>query len=361
MPKVPVSIQKIESTAALAAKLGLSRWAVSRALNGRPGVSKSTAARIRAALTEHQFEPDPLARALRGGSSSMVAVCFPRQMLVADASIPLTTLAGSLAEGLHLICKILDENGLNCSIMSGKDSTAELESLRRARALRSSAVLLVGPQFSAEALAAGGLDHTTTPYVSIDPAYDLPFTAVKTDYGQAARIVLEHLQQFGHKRVALLGMDHGSFLYRAFEAASASLGFPARGLLRSLGVEDLPGTPVSSVALGWALVDLLLRRRLGVSALVAANDEIAFGALSRLRQDRKRVPQDYSIVGCGNLPLSAYCDPPLTTIDLQSARVFEQAGRTLCEQIRLGAHIETREILINPLFYKRASTGPAQI
>src|SRR5690606_23635790 len=66
----------VATTSALARHLGLSRWTVSRVLNGHPGVRPDTVARVRAAMDELGFTPDPLARGLRGTPTGAVGVCF---------------------------------------------------------------------------------------------------------------------------------------------------------------------------------------------------------------------------------------------------------------------------------------------
>src|SRR5210317_1314738 len=68
---------RIEGTAALARHLGLSRWTVSRILNGHPGVKEETRQRVMKAVAELGFEPNKLARSLRGGRSGLIGVSFP--------------------------------------------------------------------------------------------------------------------------------------------------------------------------------------------------------------------------------------------------------------------------------------------
>ena len=113
------------------------------------------------------------------------------------------------------------------------------------------------------------------------------------------------------------------------------------------------------MAFGWALAEILLRRKAAATGLIAADDQIAAGVLARLRHEGKSVPSDFAIIGHGNLEVGSFCDPPLTTIDPQANRLFERAVDTLCEQRAAAGQIETQEILINPLFLKRASTGAA--
>jgi LacI family repressor for deo operon, udp, cdd, tsx, nupC, and nupG len=65
------------------------------------------------------------------------------------------------------------------------------------------------------------------------------------------------------------------------------------------------------------------------SALFCENDEMAIGALKRIKASGLRVPEDISLVGFDDIPFAAYCDPPLTTIS-QPAETF---GRRAVEML----------------------------
>src|SRR5579883_1019251 len=66
----------ISSTADLARHLGISRWAVSRAINGQEGVSAGTVAEVRKAMQEFGFTPSPHGRALSGRKTGVIGICF---------------------------------------------------------------------------------------------------------------------------------------------------------------------------------------------------------------------------------------------------------------------------------------------
>src|SRR2546423_9625848 len=68
--------KSIHSTAELARHLGLSRWSVSRAINGQDGVSAATAEQVRAAMEEFGFAPSVHGRGLRGLRTGVIGICF---------------------------------------------------------------------------------------------------------------------------------------------------------------------------------------------------------------------------------------------------------------------------------------------
>ena len=66
----------IHSTAELARHLGLSRWSVSRAINGQDGVSRETTGQVRAAMEQYGFTPSAHGRGLRGRRTGVIGICF---------------------------------------------------------------------------------------------------------------------------------------------------------------------------------------------------------------------------------------------------------------------------------------------
>ncbi len=350
--------REVVSTADLAAKLGLSRWAVSRALNGRGGVGKATVARVRAAMEEHHFEPDLVARGLRGGPTGMVGVCLPQELLDSSRLDHEGLHPQAASAALSVLYSRLAKRGLNSITAVSSSGTQEAESLRRLVGLRVEAIVLVQPRFGSRLAEARHLLAGKTTCIAIDPAEDLPCTTLKFDLPQAARLAVNHLHQLGHKRLALLGMLPRGRKAQAFESACSTLGLAWRSQVRIMHLDDVPTVPTGSIAFGWALAETLLRKRAAATGLIAADDQIAAGALARFQHEGKNAPRDFTIIGYGNLEGGSFCNPPLTTIDPQAARLFERAADTLSEQLSAAGQIETQEILINPLFFKRGSTAP---
>jgi DNA-binding LacI/PurR family transcriptional regulator len=93
------------------------------------------------------------------------------------------------------------------------------------------------------------------------------------------------------------------------------------------------------------------------TAIICVNDIMAVGALRELRERGLRVPQDISVTGFDNVKLSEFCYPALTTVHIPR----ESIGHIICERlIPKPAHTAIdKEILIDPEFVLRDSTGPA--
>jgi DNA-binding LacI/PurR family transcriptional regulator len=112
-------------------------------------------------------------------------------------------------------------------------------------------------------------------------------------------------------------------------------------------------SPRAGYVLGQALA-----AKDGVTAVFAANDQMALGVLRSLNEAGRRVPDEISIVGFDDIPEAAYFTPPLTTV----RQDFNEMGRlslhVLLEQIE-GGVVAAPRTTVAPTLIVRASTGPA--
>ena len=168
------------------------------------------------------------------------------------------------------------------------------------------------------------------PFEHSSPGADLPpivnacevdregrFPTISLDNFAAAKAMTQHLLALGHRRIGLIKGSKGSPLTRerlaGYEAALHEAGVPFDEALVCHGNFSLDA--------GFAGAATMLALAQRPSALFCENDEMAIGALKRLKQEGLRVPQDISVVGFDDIPMAAYCDPPLTTI-AQPAETF---------------------------------------
>jgi LacI family transcriptional regulator len=173
----------------------------------------------------------------------------------------------------------------------------------------------------------------------------------------AARLVLKHLLESGHREIAFLkgqpaSSDSGS-RWAAICAASHDLGLQMRPELIVEIQEDL-----SMPQVGYPYAKMLLETGRPFSALFAYNDLSAIGAIWAFQEAGVRVPEDISVVGFDDVPLASFCDPKLTTIRQPLVRMGRIAAQTLIDQLEGRAEFQP-EIIIEPELIVRGSTGPA--
>jgi LacI family transcriptional regulator len=177
------------------------------------------------------------------------------------------------------------------------------------------------------------------------------------DQQLAARLVLTHLLELGHRNIAFIKgqtmSSDSATRWAAICAASKELGVRIRPeLVVQLEVD------LTTPQLGYPYAKDLLSRGKPFTALFAYNDLSAIGAILAFQEAGLRVPQDISVVGFDDVPLAVFSNPQLTTVRQPLQRMGQIAAKTLIDQIE-GKEKFQAEIVIEPALIVRASTGPA--
>ena len=153
------------------------------------------------------------------------------------------------------------------------------------------------------------LNNTIYPTVLLDNYIDNENVAwVGTDSYEGIQKAVNYLISQGHTKIALLNGGYNSRVsherFYAFHAAMADHNLTVPDEL--IGRGDYTENCAERIVPGFLKYD--------VTAIVCANDKMAFGAIRELRRLGKSVPEDVSIIGYDNLPLASYTYPALTTI-----------------------------------------------
>jgi DNA-binding LacI/PurR family transcriptional regulator len=223
---------------------------------------------------------------------------------------------------------------------------AAVERLRR---LEVEGVLALAPPRAAIDLLAEVSGELPVVVVGASPQDVLP--AVRSDHHGGAAAATRHLLELGHRSVAhIAGPVHES------EPGSRLAGW--RDTLVAAGAE-VPaaatgdGTPESGYALG---------RRVGarrdVTAIFVGGDQMALGVLRALSEVRRRVPEEVSVVGFGDVPEAEFFNPPLTTVRQDLAQLGRRGVKLLWAEITAGRHERVHETVPAELVL-RASTAAA--
>ncbi|MGC9451132.1 MAG: LacI family DNA-binding transcriptional regulator [Oceanipulchritudo sp.] len=311
---------RVEGTAGLAAHLGVSRWTVSRVLNGHVGVKEETRRRVLAAMEELGFEPNRLARGLRGVPSGIVGVSFPHleAMVLARKS---QVLQQELKRAGHRALFEMPEG----------DPEVEADVVRHFLSINVDGIVLIGSTLLPgspvleEVLARG------VRIVAVDSRHALPIPRVSMDRGKAMEMKLRHLRELGHRKVAVLGLGSDDMYQpvrrRGLQRAARLLGMDFE---KDILFVDEEGHHQQSYRFGALLAGKVLAiGKAGPTALFCLNDRIAIGALRGLQEAGMRVPQDYSVIGLDNLPETEWTNPPLTTVDQNISKLMKKAQQAL--------------------------------
>lgn len=141
--------------------------------------------------------------------------------------------------------------------------------------------------------------------------------SITIDNAAGARDVIRHLASLGHRSVAFIGGPA-----RNVDAEQRRRGFRAAVRTHGLRATELPGdfTEESGHAAGLKIAAMRGRP----SAVFAANDSMAIGALSAFREAGLRVPDEIALAGFDDIPIARFLDPPLTTVKVPIAELGRQ-------------------------------------
>lgn len=323
---------------------GVSRTTVSLVLNGVRGarIRPETRQRVLEAAARLNYRPHAGARHLVRGRAEAVAFVMRQtpDQVFADAFLPevLRGLSGALqAAGLHLLIFPLSP-----------DQDPE-ESARLLQERRVDGMILSGPRFEdRDWLERLGQE---TPVVLMGHLEGSPLPSVDVDNMQAAAMATRHLLGRGHRRIGMI--TNAPLSYTA--SYERWLGY--RQALEEAGVpydEALVAFGAFTPASGAAAMEQLLRLPDPPTAVFVASDVVAFGALQTIRRHGLRVPHDLALVGFDDVPLSAYVDPPLTTVHLPAEELGREAGRLLLRWMEEGRPARTRIRLATGLIIRQS-------
>jgi LacI family transcriptional regulator len=155
------------------------------------------------------------------------------------------------------------------------------------------------------------------------------YPSIAIDNHGGAGSMVRHLHALGHRSIAFVsGPENNadaSERLRGFRDASTALGLSPAGLI------ELPGDFTEQA--GRDAVLALGSKQLRPSAIFAANDAMAIGAMSALRDLELRVPHDVVVVGFDDIPVARYITPPLTTVAVEIADLGRLALELLLDAI----------------------------
>jgi DNA-binding LacI/PurR family transcriptional regulator len=281
---------------------GVSPATVSQALNGRGRVGVGTRERVAQAATKLRYAPNLSGRRLARRRAECVAVLQGCNVTTVFNDSFYRVVLGGMAE-------VTQARGY--SLVFTPPPADAVTDADLARVLGHGAVdgvLVVGALDAGLLLA---LRHRGLPVVLVDnylPGVDLP--AVIPDYQAGARLATEHLLRLGHRRIAFLG-------------AAVTYPFGWRtldGYVEALVIREIPQDPglVRRTEIGVETATEATRSFLALpeppTALFAVTDAMAIGALRAARERGVRVPEGLAVVGMDDIEMSAYTDPPLTTV-----------------------------------------------
>lgn len=332
---------KRPTMADIARRAGVTKSAVSFALNGRPGVSEPTRRRVLAIAQELGWQPNSAAKALSGGRAGAFGLVVDRPA----RTLGLEPFFMQLISGIQAE---LSRDAIPLLFTLAEDQRAEIALYRDWSARRAvDGVFLVDLQVDDARVPV--LQELGLPALVIGaPVGTGTLPAVWTDEAAAVTTAVRHLAQLGHRRIARVAgpsrLRHTLIRGAAFERATATHG----------AVGDTVTTDYSGEQ-GAAATHRLLTGTRPPTAIIYDNDVMAVSGLTAVRALGLRVPADVSIVAWDDSPLCELVDPPLTALSRDIVAHGCLAARRLREVTEGTPVTDLRDS--DPLLRLRASTA----
>lgn len=317
----------------------VSHQTVSRYLRDEGGLKEATAERIRSAIEALDYHPNLVARSMRTRRTNRIAVVLPE----ATAWVPLRMLtgAGRIARERGYV---IDVVGLGGDPARRIHDLGELIDSRQAAGILSLTPLDEGGSFP-------GTSIRGVPLI-VAGSYDehMHLRGGLAD-GSAIADVIAHLADAGHQR----------FVHLAGPQSWASARHRAEVYQRTIAERGLVsvGTHIGewSVESGYALAGRI-DRTTGVTAVIAANDQIALGAMRRLLENGWHIPHELSVFGWNDDEFAAFTTPSLSTVSADLEAVGAHAMTQLVSVLD-GNDPDGTEARLDTRLVPRESSGPA--
>lgn len=316
----------------VAARAGVSVATVSRVFNAAEVVTDQTARRVREAAHALRYAPHVAARSLSTRRTGTIGVLLP-------------DLHGEFfSEVIRGIDGAARRSGYHLLVSGSHSDWNEMAAVLAATRGRVDGIIVMSPDLCADELHAhlpSGL-----PAVLLNcPTASGPSITIDNIGGSTAAV--RHLAALGHRRIAFIRGPE-----RNADAQERLRGY--RTAISGLGKRDpdleLPGDFTEDGGYAAALNVLMLRPL--PTAIFAANDATAIGAMCALREAGLNVPGDIAMAGFDDIPVAGYVAPPLTTVGVDIAGFGARSLELLLEVLTRGS--ERREILPTKLVVRES-------
>ncbi len=307
----------------VAARAGVSRTTVSMVLNDPdvPSIGEETRARVLQAAAALGYTPTSAARVLVSGRTETIGLVLSQpELLAIDGFVPQLVLG---------ISQVAEQFGYRMLVETVRDPFRSGAYLELVGGKRIDGLIVVNPAVEDAGLAQ--LIESGFPAVLVGTLKHPGECSVNFHTGAAVRQLIGHLSSLGHRRIAHVALSPPGPV-----ATNARLtGF--RRSMKEAGLavdEDLIACGDYSAESGRLATHRLLEAGKRFTALFAANDTLALGAMKALREHDLRIPQDVAVVGFDDLPFSAFTDPPLTTVRNPGVAQGQLAAQKLLALLR---------------------------
>ncbi len=321
----------------IAKMANVSKATVSYVINNKEGVSPDVRNKIKQIIKESNYKPNTMARALAGKRTNSVGLIIPdiSDMFYANIIRGVEKASGKFGYFLNLFTTHADPEKEHEVFDFFTSSMADGVIVM---------TYFVGKEVTRK------LKQRKIPFVFLDFPYDDNIYSVSVDNFEGGYKATSYLISLGHRKIAFI---HGPEAARDSKARY-------HGYLKGLKEHNI--TYDHDLVLkgdflrqgGYKTAKSLIKNNKVPTALFAANDQMAIGAMTAFKKEGYEIPDDISIIGFDNTEASSFSKPTLTTIMQPIYEMGSLAAKTLISLIN-GKTPEKKRYLLKTRLIERQS------
>lgn len=328
----------------IARECGLSKKTVSRVFADSASVKKSTREKVLSTAKRLRYEVNFLARNFSSNRSGFIGIAAPLDAMIGGNYFAqvMKGFRRAIPDDLGYVFALFDTNS---------DSFSDGEKLAKLYRQRRVDGLLAVAMHTQDRFV-DSLEQIGVPIVVVgEKSSNSNICTTYCNDAHGIQLLCSHLHSCGHRRVAFIDgpPEYASSNVRkqAFMKFARKHGFetPAQYAQGAYTVHS-----------GRLAATILLQSEPRPTAIITANDMLAFGVIEGVRALNLRIPEDVSVAGFDDEPMAGECSPTLTTIHQPVFEIAELSARKLVQALRKGSLPSGHEML-NPHLVIRESTG----
>lgn len=312
----------------VAHEAGVSLATVSRVISRQASVRPETRERVLQAIRKLNYQPNALARQLRTQETKTVVAIVPniQNSLTHEVIFGIESTAEAYGYQV-LIADMRSQPSIESHYLNAIQQRQVDGIISMSASMTQKLVQQVADQYPL-VMAVQDFENNSIPCVSIDNA-------------AASRTAMMHLIRMGHQNIAHITASTSLLLYRE----------RYRGYCQVLEEHGLPAIPElirhgePTFEGGYAQAKALLASGKPFSAVFAAGDTMAIGAMKAFKKHGVRVPEDCAVIGFDDIELSAFWEPTLTTICQPKVQIGQTAFRKLLALMKKEPLLTIHDIL----------------
>ena len=291
--------QKKLNITEIARLANVSKATVSRVINGKPNVQEKTREKIKRIIAEYDYHPSVFAKAIMHKKSNTIGLLIPKRTeIVYPNPFYDEILRGISTETIKQGYFIL---------YCYEDCDNYLRALKERRV---DGIIAMSPSYQDKEVI-DKIREMNIPFIATSKVQDIDdVVCVDVDNYSGAKMAVDHLISLGHRKIAFINGPQ-----ELLSSSERLRGY--RAALKENGIEDnnyLIRSGNTSIASGRAAMESLLNTQ-DITAVFVASDYMALGVMSSIFEQGLKIPDDISLVGFDNIPLSEVTTPPMTTVN----------------------------------------------